>query len=226
MKLKPVFTLLALVTVLGCTLPAQAFYDVRQGRFLGRDPIGDEVFLQQLLSNKAKVERKLFAQQALGPTYTFVNNDALNHFDYLGLSGRDVLKMWAIFANTLQEYCKKCIRCDIPWLGNVAASAPWTSARGCTWQALDMHKRLLDNLSFKSDATWTLDTPNTGGNFFNHNWVSAESDDPSDPKVELDTWKGCITVTFPNATQASWKRCFKCPPNVPNESYAGPEYGP
>lgn len=89
-----------------------------------------------------------------------------------------------------------------------------------------MHKRLLDNLSFKSDAAWTLDTPNTDGIVFNHNWVSADSDDPNDPKVELDTWKGCMTVTFPNAPQASWKRCFKCPPYVPNESYPGPQYGP
>jgi len=144
-----------------------------------------------------------------------LENDGLNQYDYLGFSGRDVLKMWTIFVNTLQEYCKKCIRCDFPWTGNVLATIPWTSNRGCTWQAIDMHKRLLDNFSFKSDAIWTLDTPNTGALIFNHNWVSAESDDPNDPKVELDTWKGCMTATFPNAPQASWKHCFHCGPGGP-----------
>ncbi len=132
MKPPSQFSLLAIVAILFAAVQAQAYFDPHIGRWASRDPIGDLAFRQQIIQGKTKAERKLFEQQALGLGYVFVDNDGINHYDYLGLSGRDVLKMWAIFANTLQEYCKKCIRCDIPWLGNATASIPWTSARGCT----------------------------------------------------------------------------------------------
>jgi RHS repeat-associated protein len=173
------------------------------GRWPNQDPLGEKGF---------EVMRHRRKPNFLGDDpnlYAFVRNNPSNRPDYLGLSGGDVMLLWQIFEAIVDEYCTKGIRCNCPTLGNVYASVPFLSNRGCTWQAINTDKILLDAFLPHTDAKWSLDTPSSGI-IFRHNWVTAESDDHNDPKVELDTWKGCITIKY--AADAPIQQCYHCDP--------------
>jgi RHS repeat-associated protein len=60
-------------------------YDSPLGRWLPRDPLGDEVFLQQYTSDMNRSERKHWRERSMRPTYLFVQNNPLLFSDYLGL---------------------------------------------------------------------------------------------------------------------------------------------
>jgi RHS repeat-associated protein len=55
------------------------------GRWLSRDPLGDEAFLQQYTSDMNRSESKHWRERSLRPTYLFVQNNPLLFSDYLGL---------------------------------------------------------------------------------------------------------------------------------------------
>jgi len=60
-------------------------YSASQGRFLSRDPLGDEAFLRTRFSIASESKLKRLEQQALLPPYLFVHNDPIARFDVLGL---------------------------------------------------------------------------------------------------------------------------------------------
>jgi RHS repeat-associated protein len=179
------------------------YHDPSTGRWLNRDPLGELGF--EVMRHHRKVN-----PMGDGPNpYAFVGNNPITRVDYFGLSAGDVMLMWQLFEAIIDEYCTKNIRCNCPTLGNVYASVPFLPNRGCTWQAINTHKVLLDDFLPHADANWTLDTPSSGI-IFRHNWVTAESDDPNDPAVELDSWKGCITIKY--AGEAPIRQCYRCDP--------------
>jgi len=55
------------------------------GKWLSRDPLGDEAFLQQYTSDMSRSESKHWRERSMHPTYLFVQNNPLLFFDYLGL---------------------------------------------------------------------------------------------------------------------------------------------
>lgn len=140
-------------------------------------------------------------------------NNGLSRFDDIGLSSRDVLKIVAKFMETMRRMCEECKRCNYPSLGNIFSNLPGSSYMGCTDHAFEMHAavdRMRPEVGF--DDIWSFTSEYKFGLRGPHNWVEGVSDNPSDPKIILDTWRGCIEVQFLNAPEASWKRCFKCPP--------------
>jgi RHS repeat-associated protein len=58
------------------------------GKWLSRDPLGDEAFLQQYTSDMSRSESKHWRERSMHPTYLFVQNNPLLFFDYLGLDLR------------------------------------------------------------------------------------------------------------------------------------------
>jgi RHS repeat-associated protein len=69
------------------------YYDPVTGRWPSRDPLADEVFLKNYLSHhldpKARAKERLDIQlNQWHQLYTFVHNDGVNSYDYLGLKDR------------------------------------------------------------------------------------------------------------------------------------------
>jgi hypothetical protein len=76
--------LLALLAVL-CGQEVQAYYNASTGRWLSRDPIGEEVFLASYSTDKPRHEVRRLRREGLKSPYLFVGNNALNFIDLLGL---------------------------------------------------------------------------------------------------------------------------------------------
>lgn len=66
--------------------PAKAFYDPTTGRWLNRDPLGDEAFLTQQMEGKPVAEQVSLREESFKHPYRFVDNDPVNHFDPFGLA--------------------------------------------------------------------------------------------------------------------------------------------
>ncbi|NCC62482.1 MAG: hypothetical protein EOM12_16450, partial [Verrucomicrobiae bacterium] len=63
------------------------FYRPKLGRWINRDPLGDKSFLLRRGQGKSRKERNKLWLQARRPLYMFVENNAINSVDYLGLMG-------------------------------------------------------------------------------------------------------------------------------------------
>jgi hypothetical protein len=89
-NIHPLLKLLLLLVALSNF--AHAFYDPGQGRWVSRDPLGDEVFFQGYVREEiidlydADAEERIqdLAAETHGNLYAFVRNDGLNKIDLLG----------------------------------------------------------------------------------------------------------------------------------------------
>ncbi len=145
--------------------------------------------------------------QSAANVYAFCLNSPLAAVDPLGLASGDVLRMFAVFRNTMEKMCNNCNRIDFGWIGNYVALIPGSPMMGCYSQAEAMLNALDNSGPFKD---WSIEL-----NFRDvppHNWVVAVPSDPSDPQVKMDTWYGCFTVKFPASPSADWEKCFACAP--------------
>jgi len=61
------------------------YYNPSTGRWLNRDPLGDEAFFTLYTQGKSRIERRRLRAQSLRPLYVFVSNDPADKYDYLGL---------------------------------------------------------------------------------------------------------------------------------------------
>ena len=86
MKTNRVILLLALLGV-ALIQTAQAFYNPSNGRWLSRDPIEEDGFLIQYFLTISLLERSSILQEETPAAgiYLFVQNDAIQSFDLLGL---------------------------------------------------------------------------------------------------------------------------------------------
>jgi hypothetical protein len=84
-KLSRVLCLNCLLLLLAGVFPAQAFYNPTSGRWLSRDPIGEESFYTQAVRGKSGVERRKLHRESLQPSYGFLGNQSLSAVDHLGL---------------------------------------------------------------------------------------------------------------------------------------------
>jgi len=70
-------------------------YEPKTGRWISRDPLGDESFLQNEISKLGQSgtdshEKALMLRgESIKNIYRFVSNDVMNNWDYLGLLGND-----------------------------------------------------------------------------------------------------------------------------------------
>jgi RHS repeat-associated protein len=61
------------------------YYSVSAGRWLSREPLGDDSFLTSYSESRSRTERWRLLRQALQPTYGFVQNNPIAGKDILGL---------------------------------------------------------------------------------------------------------------------------------------------
>ena len=61
------------------------YYNASTGRWLSRDPIGEEAFFWQYAQGRTAAERRQLRRQALRPLYGFLDNQTVNAIDNLGL---------------------------------------------------------------------------------------------------------------------------------------------
>lgn len=64
---------------------AQAFYNPQTGRWLSRDPLGDESFLREQTKGKGWRAQKHLVDHGNLPSYLFVKNSPIDQFDPRGL---------------------------------------------------------------------------------------------------------------------------------------------
>ena len=60
-------------------------YNLAEGRWLSRDPLGDIAFLSTYSKGKSWSERRALQRESLRPAYLFVSNNSINNADMLGL---------------------------------------------------------------------------------------------------------------------------------------------
>lgn len=70
------------------------FYNAALGRWMSRDPIGEQAFFEQYTKHMSKNELSLLANIELQPVYLFVKNSSLNGVDP---DGRNPFFAWAVY---------------------------------------------------------------------------------------------------------------------------------
>lgn len=70
----------------GAVSQSFAYYHPDEGRWISRDPIGDEAFLRIYTQEMARKEAAELRMHALRPTYSFAANSPVRRVDRLGLS--------------------------------------------------------------------------------------------------------------------------------------------
>ncbi len=90
---------IALTVAVFATTNAFAWYQPAQGRWLSRDPIGDQAFLNRHSESAEFIERiALLDEYYAGNTYLFVRNRPLNATDPLGLREEITTGAWYNYA--------------------------------------------------------------------------------------------------------------------------------
>jgi hypothetical protein len=77
---------LFLAVLLALVSTAHAFYDPTTGRWLNRDPLGEEAFLQKELRGTSFEEQERLQSESFKHPYRFVDNVPLNKLDPFGLA--------------------------------------------------------------------------------------------------------------------------------------------
>jgi hypothetical protein len=85
MKTRQIMVLTVLLGLLAAR-DGLAFYNPETGRWLSRDPIGEQSFRAQFSAERPLLERRGVRGESLKPGYEFVANRPLTTVDYLGLS--------------------------------------------------------------------------------------------------------------------------------------------
>jgi RHS repeat-associated protein len=217
------FRILVSACLLLVPISAHCFYNPSTGKWLSRDPIG-EPSLQTTSGNRSHHIRG-------ENLYTFVGNNPLKKFDFLGLTEKDVQTIINTFLSTMKTMCGDGRCCpEEGWRQNLYS---WVSKReGCTQQAIDLYAAMYPLTKGRLEDNWYADTQQdtTIPPLFYHNYVTmtplrpqpAGSDGYIVDRITVDTWKGCYTITrrkmvfiepSPQQSFSLWKdetTCFKC----------------
>jgi RHS repeat-associated protein len=81
-------------------------YSASQGRFLSRDPLGDEAFLRSYSADKEEMAQMLLRIESLKPSYVFAQNQPVSAIDLLGLDRWEInwIHSWVV----VEEWDKCC----------------------------------------------------------------------------------------------------------------------
>jgi RHS repeat-associated protein len=155
-------------------------YDAVTGRYVQSDPIGLKGGLN---------------------TYLYAGGNPLRYIDPLGLSDADVARMVEVFEANVEVMTTAGQRTEPGSWNNISRSL-YDASRGlvghnylgCGEQALTIQARVQGE-TYDDEWTFTL----SGSNFpqiaydgwptITHWWVTAKSNNPSDPVVILDPWR-------------------------------------
>jgi hypothetical protein len=220
---------------------ASAYYCPSTGRWLSRDPIGEAGFqasqmanlpsgignsvlqssgrwvnrdpLQQigfsLLRNGAQsalrksLKINYFRGLSEPNLYGFVVNNPTDLFDLNGLSAADVSNITAAFMKLLKDMCQEKTCCpEIGWGQNLLPGY-----KGCRKQA-SQAEGVFDSLHYQDMWDISINYQQLPP----HNTVDIAPRNPDDPSINIDTWRGCITYTYPpgSSTGTSYKSCWTC----------------
>ena len=86
------------------------YYNASTGRWLSRDPLGEESFLRQYRADKDEVEQMQLLRETQKPSYNFVLNNTVNCIDKTGLDRWLIHNMHsAVVVEVWNECCTKVI---------------------------------------------------------------------------------------------------------------------
>ena len=87
---------------------AHCFYNPTTGRWLSRDPLGDEAFLRSYSAGKDEMGQTLLRSASMKPSYVFALNQPVSAIDLLGLDRWEVnwIHSWVI----VEEWDRKCCK--------------------------------------------------------------------------------------------------------------------
>ncbi len=150
------------------------YYSPDTGRWLSRDPIGEEGGIN---------------------LYAYVGNDVVNQTDIFGMSPKDVTKLEQQFDNKLGDMTRKRERLSDGTDSNIEQAMSdligdkKSPDMSCGGQATAMESFLRKVLpTLKLDDKWKV-SPKTN-KLNTHSWTELESSNPKDPVLKFDTWKG------------------------------------
>jgi RHS repeat-associated protein len=161
------------------------YYDPDTGRYLTPDPIG--------LTGGMNL-------------YAYVGGDPVNGIDPWGLSERDQALITIRFYDKIDEMNRSGKRLNSPILNGLSGTmigaynklfnGEWdTKYLSCveqTQELIDLFNQMQDAGMF--DDNWNFDSISYSSGI--HTWGVATSDNPSDPKVTFDPWKGKMDPDF------------------------------
>jgi hypothetical protein len=228
-------SVVVLVITMLAAQTAFAYYNPSTGQWLSRDPIGEPGFqTPQMAQGTSQTRPVQAARQASrwvsrGPVeekgveqirrvkrnmnskessnlYLFVGNDPIQNCDDKGLSIADVANMYSQFVQTLKVMCICRMSCpEIGWMQNL----PGVPYLGCTKQTEYLEDQL-DKLKYEDKWDITVNFENSNL-LYHHNSVRVKPSNPDDPVVDVDTWKGCFSATWPaGSSQTNFSKCFTC----------------
>ena len=169
----------------GFNLTLYRAYNPSSGRWLSRDPIGENGGIN---------------------LYGYVYNSPVNYIDRLGLSARDVALIQSLFAHSLENMNDRNMRLGGPLNAPVSGLAQlfedaWNGLTGqpmtdathhdssCHGQAENLKRefqKYLDHQNELFDDHWKMEKVMDGGHFYD----VMHSDNPADPDVKLDPFWG------------------------------------
>ena len=80
------------------------YYSPDLGRWLSRDPIGEDAFFNNYILNQSSQEKLALYRQSLMPAYLFVGNNSIDNFDILGLAWYDWAPVVSPLVGLLSRY--------------------------------------------------------------------------------------------------------------------------
>ena len=181
------------------------YYKASTGTWLSKDPvheIGFTMLQDDAKSALTKASVNYFRGLSEPNLYGFVVNNPIGLFDVNGLSAADVSAITDVFMNLLKQMCQEKTCCpEIGWGQNLLPGY-----KGCRKQA-SQAEGVFDSLHYQD--MWDISI--NYQQFPPHNTVDIDPRNPSDPSINIDTWRGCITYTYPpGSSETSYKSCFTC----------------
>lgn len=115
MKPRKTYWIVGLLIWLATLQTGLCFYNPQQGRWLSRDPIGEEAFLSFYSQDKSVARQLQLRSEALKPVYAFTANNPSSSWDAVGLCPAGKCDKWEITVVTITS-------------GGIAVALLWVKA--------------------------------------------------------------------------------------------------
>jgi RHS repeat-associated protein len=188
-------------------------------RWLTRDPVGEAGFKQAQVFSPRSNPVSNGRQTRRGNDFLFVCNRPVQSCDPGGLSPLDVSAILGSAISRFFRLCDQCLRCDNSGLVNNNAQIVLfgTPYFGCGDQAEFIHSGLQPILNDSTDALWKSSVPHVF-NPLPHFFLELTSNDPADPTIRIDPYRGIISLRHPPAVGETSQKIeqivLKCKPRT------------